>query len=168
MAPIILLAVIGLVPNAQAREKAVKILSPKRNEKVSGSSQIKLKVGAETRRVDVYIDGEYLRSGPPYTIRWHSTDVSDGPHTITVVALGGTTAVASVVGSESSGVQHVPATESAKVRVRNEKERPASTYSDTDTSARHTNSCTANTDTTSGDTNSCPAYSDTTSSDANS
>jgi len=36
--------------------------------------------------VNVYIDGSYFASSPPYTFSWDSTKVANGSHTISVSA----------------------------------------------------------------------------------
>jgi hypothetical protein len=81
--------VLGLASSAQAREAAVRIMHPLRGAIVRGTTQIVLKVSSETQWVDVYIDGDYLGSGPPYIIPWGSTGLHDGPHTITAMAFSG-------------------------------------------------------------------------------
>jgi hypothetical protein len=47
--------------------------------------------------VNIYIDGNYLTSSPPYNFNWDSTSVADGTHVISAKAFNGS----GLVGSDS-------------------------------------------------------------------
>jgi hypothetical protein len=48
--------------------------------------------------INIYIDGDYLASSPPYSFHWNSTTVANGLHTISTraYAKGGTQVGSSV------------------------------------------------------------------------
>ena len=123
LASVLASIILGFTSIAQAKDDPIRIVSPRRGETVSGPIQIKLKAGSETRKVDIYIDGRYLRSGPPYIARWRSTEVGDGEHRITAVAFG-RFAVSSVVGSTFIEPVQVLASESESIKVRNHRSTP--------------------------------------------
>jgi hypothetical protein len=76
-------------PTAQAAiMRAVKITTPRRHSKVFGEVRITERTRKAVSWTDVYIDGNYLTSGPPFTTTWDSTTVPNGAHTISVKAVG--------------------------------------------------------------------------------
>jgi hypothetical protein len=70
----------------------VKITAPATAENVSGTVSIVTDVTASVSWINIYIDGDYLASSPPYSFNWNSTAVADGLHTISTRAFakGGT------------------------------------------------------------------------------
>ena len=65
---------------------AVKITSPANGAHVSGNVSIAAKANSAVSWINIYIDGTYLASSPPYNFTWDSTDVSNGSHTISAKA----------------------------------------------------------------------------------
>ena len=63
---------------------AVKIDAPAQNSIVSGIVTIDTERTQEVDWLNVYIDGRYFASSPPFSFKWDSTTVSDGRHTISV------------------------------------------------------------------------------------
>jgi len=64
----------------------VKITSPANGATVSGTVSIAVSANSSVSWVNVYIDGNYFASSPPYTFSWDSTTVANGSHTISVAA----------------------------------------------------------------------------------
>src|SRR6266849_9631698 len=60
------------------------VTAPTDGSTVSGSVMIAMAVSSAIYRTDLYIDGHYLTSGPPFTRSWDSTSVANGSHTILV------------------------------------------------------------------------------------
>jgi parallel beta-helix repeat protein len=67
---------------------AVTISSPTDGASVSGTVGIATQVGPSVVWENVYVDGSYLTSSPPYTFTWNSTTVTNGGHTISAKAFG--------------------------------------------------------------------------------
>lgn len=67
---------------------AAAITSPANGATVSGSVSIVTQVGAAVVWENVYIDGKYFASSPPYTFTWNSASVPNGAHSISVKAFG--------------------------------------------------------------------------------
>jgi Bacterial Ig domain len=87
----------------------ITVTAPTKGSNVSGFVTIVSAVSSQVSWANVYIDGGYLTSSPPYTVAWNSTSVGNGGHTITVTAYGRNSAV---VGSSSVtvNVNNGPAT----------------------------------------------------------
>ena len=64
----------------------VRITSPSDGATVSGTTSVVVQVSAEVSFVDLYIDGEYLASSPPYTFSWNTTTEPNGTHTVSAAA----------------------------------------------------------------------------------
>ncbi len=79
----------------------VTITSPADGASVSGTVSIVTQVTSSVSWINIYIDGNYFASSPPYTSSWNSTTVSNGSHTISTRAFGGTGAQ---IGSASISV----------------------------------------------------------------
>lgn len=79
-------AVTVQVANGQTTGGSVGISTPSAGAEVSGAVPVNVQVGSNVEWVDVYIDGKYWTSSPPYDFTWESTSVSDGNHTISVSA----------------------------------------------------------------------------------
>jgi hypothetical protein len=79
----------------------VTITSPASGSTVSGTVSIVLSKGSSTSWINVYIDGVYLASTPPYTLSWSSSSVANGLHTISATAFSSTR---QVVGTSSKQV----------------------------------------------------------------
>jgi hypothetical protein len=62
----------------------VAITSPAAGATVSGQATIAVSSSATVVWVNVYIDGSYLASSPPYSFTWDTTKVANGSHTISV------------------------------------------------------------------------------------
>ncbi len=87
----------------------VAITSPAAGAIVSSQATIAVSVSAKVVWVNVYIDGSYLASSPPYLFTWDTTKVANGSHTISVngyesdgALLGGASVTISVVNVGSS------------------------------------------------------------------
>jgi hypothetical protein len=79
-------AVTVQVANGQTTGGSVGISTPSPGSTVSGSVPVNVQVGSNVEWVDVYVDGNYWTSSPPYDFSWDSTSVPDGNHTIAVSA----------------------------------------------------------------------------------
>jgi hypothetical protein len=71
----------------------VKITAPTNGSTVSGTVNIAVSVSSSVVWVDVYIDGAYFASSPPYTFSWNSATVANGSHTISVTAFNSSGAI---------------------------------------------------------------------------
>ncbi|HJU10805.1 MAG TPA: Ig-like domain-containing protein [Candidatus Binataceae bacterium] len=94
------------VQNGHSRQNgypssAINIVSPVNGSTVSGSASISTVIGQGVSWTDLYIDGSYLTSGPPFTTNWNTTAVPNGNHTISVKAFDTNDAV---IGSSSVNV----------------------------------------------------------------
>jgi hypothetical protein len=65
---------------------AVKITAPTKGASLSGMVSIVTQVSSAVSWLNIYIDGNYFASSPPYTFSWNSTTVPNGPHTISTRA----------------------------------------------------------------------------------
>jgi hypothetical protein len=77
-------------PTPTPTPSVVTITSPASNQTVSGTVSIDATVGSSVGWINVYIDGNYMSSSPPYAFSWDSTTVSDGNHTISATAYSST------------------------------------------------------------------------------
>jgi hypothetical protein len=77
---------------------AVKITAPVNGQSVSGTVSIVTQVSSAVSWVNIYIDGNYFASSPPYTFSWNSTTVPNGSHTISTQAFNSS---GTQVGSDS-------------------------------------------------------------------
>ena len=109
--------VLGVASSAQARETAVSIILPLHDAIVRGTTQIVLKVSSETQWADVYIDGDYLSSGPPYIIPWSSAGLHNGPHTITAMAFRSAAPNSTLASTSSASIQML-GSQHVKIKVR--------------------------------------------------
>jgi hypothetical protein len=93
-------------PTATPTPAVVKITAPANGATVAGNVSITAQASAAVVWVNFFIDGNYLVSGPPYTISWNSKTVANGNHTITAQAHnnGGIIGTSSVVIKVSNGV----------------------------------------------------------------
>ena len=69
-------------PTSTAVPGNVRITAPLNGATVSGAVTIKAQVSSAVSWINIYIDGHYLASGPPFTFSWNSTTVANGAHTI--------------------------------------------------------------------------------------
>jgi Bacterial Ig domain len=76
---------------------AVKITAPATGATVSGTVAITATVNSSVQWINIYIDGNYLASSPPYSFSWDSTSVANGTHVISAKAFNGS----GLVGSDS-------------------------------------------------------------------
>ncbi|MBF6568292.1 MAG: DUF1929 domain-containing protein [Candidatus Binataceae bacterium] len=65
---------------------AIAITAPGAGASVSGNVTITTQVSSSVSWINVYIDGNYFASSPPYTFTWNSTTVPNGSHTISASA----------------------------------------------------------------------------------
>ena len=63
---------------------AVSITTPTSGATLSGPVAISVNHNSNVQWVNVYVDGNYWTSSPPYTFSWDSTSVANGSHTILV------------------------------------------------------------------------------------
>jgi hypothetical protein len=68
---------------------AVMITSPADGTSVSGTVGIITQVTSSVSWINIYIDGNYFASSPPYIFSWNSTSTSNGSHTISTLAFNG-------------------------------------------------------------------------------
>ena len=68
---------------------AVNIGAPQLGETVSGIVSIGTEISTRVQWINIYIDGNYLASSPPFTFSWDSTKVGNGPHIISANACDG-------------------------------------------------------------------------------
>lgn len=66
-----------------------KIMSPINTATVGGTVNIFTAVRSQVLWINLYVDGNYLASSPPYNFSWDSTTVSNGTHTISIKAYDG-------------------------------------------------------------------------------
>lgn len=109
---------LNLVPDIQARGAPIAIVHPREYASVSGMTPITIRLTAPASTVRVYVDGKYLASGPPYTISWDSTRVSNGRHIITAEAI---LTAGSGDQRTSSGPALILSANQRSVRVKNRK-----------------------------------------------
>jgi hypothetical protein len=64
----------------------VTITSPVNGATIAGAVTIATQIGAGVSWINVYIDGSYLASSPPFSFTWNSAGVSNGSHTISARA----------------------------------------------------------------------------------
>jgi hypothetical protein len=69
---------------------AVKITAPANGASVSGTVSIVTQITAGVSWINIYIDGNYFASSPPFTFSWNSTSALNGPHTISARAFSST------------------------------------------------------------------------------
>ncbi len=65
---------------------AVSLTSPGNGSTVSGNVNVAATAGAGVGWVNLYVDGNYLRSSPPLNTTWNSGSVGNGNHTISAEA----------------------------------------------------------------------------------
>lgn len=66
--------------------QAVGITAPATGAALSGTVSIVAQVTPQVSWINIYIDGNYFASSPPYTFSWDSTSVPNGVHTISTRA----------------------------------------------------------------------------------
>ena len=64
----------------------MRITAPSNGAIVSGGITINTEVSSAVLWENLFIDGEYLASSPPYTFTWDASAVVNGPHTISAKA----------------------------------------------------------------------------------
>jgi hypothetical protein len=80
---------------------AAKIMSPANNSVVQNTVIISTAVGSQTQWINLYVDGNYIISSPPYNFSWDSTTASNGAHTISIKAFSSASGRRTQVGSDS-------------------------------------------------------------------
>jgi len=77
---------------------AVKITAPANGASGSGTVSIVTQVSSAVSWINIYIDGNYFASSPPFTFSWNSTAVPNGSHTVSTRAFNSS---GTQVGSDS-------------------------------------------------------------------
>ena len=78
-----------------------KIMSPVDNSVVQNTVIISTAVGSQVQWINLYVDGNYIVSSPPYNFTWNSTTVANGSHTISIEAFSSSSGSRTEVGSDS-------------------------------------------------------------------
>lgn len=102
-----LLALLMSSPAKANVKYTISLTSPADNASVSGTVTIIAKVDSKVVRANVYIDGRYFTSGPPYIIEWQTSSVANGRHIISVTAFGARNNVAIGTASVTVNVDNV-------------------------------------------------------------
>src|SRR5579875_1930665 len=71
---------------AKHQNAAVVITSPANGSTVQGTVTVAASVDSSVAWINVYIDGNYWTSSPPYSFAWNSASVPNGAHTISANA----------------------------------------------------------------------------------
>jgi len=79
----------------------VAITAPVNGSTVSGAVAVDVAAGNQVQWVNLYVDGAYLASSPPYQFTWNTAGTAAGAHTISVKAYNSND---SVVGAQAIGV----------------------------------------------------------------
>ncbi len=85
-------------PTATATAGAIQITAPANGAAVSGTVGITVQRPSNVSWVNIYVDGRYLVSSPPFTFSWNSTTVANGSH---VISTNGYSSAGAAVGSAS-------------------------------------------------------------------
>jgi hypothetical protein len=128
LAIIPLALLLDLVSQAQANQPAIAITYTHEYALVSKSTPIKLKLTVPVKSVSVLVDGNYLASGPPHTIRWDSTKVSNGLHVLSAKGILGSHSASGGWAMVSSPAL-VVASSARWVRVKNHRSSASATPS---------------------------------------
>jgi hypothetical protein len=83
---LVLSMLLVLLSCGRTEAATVSITAPASGRTVTGAVTISTAVDSTVSWINIYIDGHYLRSGPPYTSSWNSATVGSGSHTISVTA----------------------------------------------------------------------------------
>jgi len=78
-----------------------KIISPVNNSVVQNTVIISTTVSPKVQWINLYVDGNYITSSPPYNFPWDSTTVANGSHTISIEAFSSSSGSRTEVGSDS-------------------------------------------------------------------
>ncbi len=82
-------SIASVVRIVQSTSAAVAITAPLNGATVSGTVSIATQVNSSVSWINIYVDGIYFASSPPFTFSWNSPTVPNGPHTISVRAFSG-------------------------------------------------------------------------------
>ena len=80
---------------------AAKIMSPVNDSVVQNTVIISTAVSSQVQWINLYVDGNYIVSSPPYNFTWDSTKVANGAHTISIEAFSSSSGSRIEVGSDS-------------------------------------------------------------------
>jgi hypothetical protein len=80
---------------------AAKITSPVNNSVVQNKVIITTAVSSQVQWINLYVDGNYITSSPPYNFTWDSTKVANGSHTVSIKAFSSASGSRTEVGSDS-------------------------------------------------------------------
>ena len=80
---------------------AAKIMSPINNSVVQNTVIISTAVSSQVLWINLYVDGNYITSSPPYNFTWDSTTIANGSHTISIKAFNYSSGSRTQVGSNS-------------------------------------------------------------------
>jgi hypothetical protein len=78
-----------------------KIMAPVDNSVVQNTVIISTAVSSQVQWINLYVDGNYITSSPPYNFTWNSTKVANGSHTISIEAFNNSSGSRTEVGSDS-------------------------------------------------------------------
>ncbi len=84
-----------------ATKPAAKIMAPVNNSVVQNTVIISTAVSSKAQWINLYVDGNYLVSSPPYNFTWDSTTVANGSHTVSIQAFSSASGSRTKVGSDS-------------------------------------------------------------------
>jgi len=110
-------------PTSTAVAGNVRITAPANGATVSGTVSITAQVSSVVSWINIYIDGHYLASGPPYTFSWNSTTVANGAHTISAKsyatggAQNGTYSISVTVSNSGGPTPTATSTPSSTVKI---------------------------------------------------
>lgn len=90
----------------------VKISSPINGATVAGTTSLFTEVASNVLWINVYIDGSYLVSSPPYEFSWNTTKLSNGSHMVSIKGFNGSN---TQVGSDSIHVTVANGTSPVKI-----------------------------------------------------
>ncbi len=76
-------------------------MSPVNDSVVQNTVIISTAVSSQVQWINLYVDGNYIVSSPPYNFTWDSTKVANGSHTISIEAFSSSSGTRIEVGSDS-------------------------------------------------------------------
>jgi len=95
----------GLAQRAEVYRPAAmpvaKIMAPADNSVVQNAVIISTAVSSQVVWINLYVDGNYITSSPPYNFTWNSNQVANGSHTISIEAFNYSSGSRTEVGSDS-------------------------------------------------------------------
>jgi len=77
-------------------------MSPVQDSVVQKAVIISTTVSSQVQWINLYVDGNYITSSPPYNFKWDSTTVANGSHTISIQAFNSSSGSRTKVGAIAS------------------------------------------------------------------